>query len=271
MLQMKSTTLVHQILLKSYRVPTTGSSQSTGRPPPPLARASAGAQADLTAMHIPVARRRNKVNAMSSRIRRAAVDRSTIIDSPPTSCRTRFSPSPTIAASPRRKRGVVIMLGDTSGVRRFAPLLIDLMKRGVITHLAMNGSAAIHDYEVARFGATSEDVAAGLRDGTFGMADETGREMNAAFVQGMSASQGMGEALGRALVARSDRHRAVAAQSRIDLGSRSVHAALGRDHSPASSRQRRRDRRHQPPRFSPTGRVAARYRRRRRGAQPAVR
>jgi len=80
-----------------------------------------------------------------------------------------------------------------------APLLIDLMRRGVITHLAMNGSAAIHDYEVARFGATSEDVAAGLRDGTFGMADETGREMNQAFVNGMRLGQGMGESLGRAL------------------------------------------------------------------------
>jgi hypothetical protein len=68
----------------------------------------------------------------------------------------------------------------------------------------MNGSAAIHDYEVARFGATSEDVAAGLRDGTFGMADETGREMNAAFVRGMQQNQGMGEALGRALGERAD-------------------------------------------------------------------
>jgi hypothetical protein len=76
------------------------------------------------------------------------------------------------------------------------------MRRDVITHLAMNGSAAIHDYEVARFGATSEDVAAGLRDGTFGMADETGREMNEAFVAGMENERGMGEALGRALDAR---------------------------------------------------------------------
>ncbi|HVE34953.1 MAG TPA: hypothetical protein VNC18_15430 [Gemmatimonadaceae bacterium] len=84
-----------------------------------------------------------------------------------------------------------------------APLLIDLMRRRVITHLAMNGSAAIHDYEVARFGATSEDVAAGLRDGTFGMADETGREMNDAFVRGMQNGQGMGESLGRALDAES--------------------------------------------------------------------
>jgi hypothetical protein len=73
------------------------------------------------------------------------------------------------------------------------------MRRGIVTHIGMNGSAAIHDYEVARFGATSEDVAAGLKDGTFGMADETGREMNEAFVAGMRDGLGMGECLGRAL------------------------------------------------------------------------
>src|SRR5690348_6183647 len=73
------------------------------------------------------------------------------------------------------------------------------MQRKIVTHVAMNGSGAIHDYEVARFGATSEDVAAGLKDGTFGMADETGREMNEAFVAGMQAGRGMGETLGVAL------------------------------------------------------------------------
>ena len=91
------------------------------------------------------------------------------------------------------------MLGGHIVKTGLAPLLIDLMRRGVITHLAMNGSAAIHDFEIARFGGTSEDVAVGLRDGTFGMAEETGREMNEAFVAGMAAGQGMGEALGAAL------------------------------------------------------------------------
>ena len=108
-----------------------------------------------------------------------------------------------VAGAARRKRGVVVMLGGHVVKTGLAPLLIDLMRRGIITHFAMNGSAAIHDYEVARFGATSEDVAAGLRDGTFGMADETGREMNEAFVRGMQNGQGMGEALGRALDAQS--------------------------------------------------------------------
>jgi hypothetical protein len=109
-----------------------------------------------------------------------------------------------LAAAARRRRGVVVMLGGHVVKTGLAPLLIDLMKRGVITHIAMNGSAAIHDYEIARFGATSEDVAAGLQNGTFGMAEETGREMNEAFVQGMALQRGMGESLARALDARGD-------------------------------------------------------------------
>ena len=54
----------------------------------------------------------------------------------------------------RAKRGVIVMLGGHVVKTGIAPILIDLMRRGVITHLAMNGSAAIHDYEIARFGAT---------------------------------------------------------------------------------------------------------------------
>ena len=96
------------------------------------------------------------------------------------------------------------MLGGHVVKTGLAPILVDLMRRGVITHLAMNGSAAIHDYEIARFGGTSEDVAAGLRDGTFGMAEETGRQLNEAFIAGMKAGQGMGEAVGRALEAQAE-------------------------------------------------------------------
>jgi hypothetical protein len=104
-----------------------------------------------------------------------------------------------IADAARRERGVVVMLGGHIVKTGLAPVLIELMRRRIVTHVAMNGSAAIHDYEVARFGATSEDVAAGLKDGTFGMADETGREMNDAFTAGMHAARGMGETLGLAL------------------------------------------------------------------------
>ena len=104
-----------------------------------------------------------------------------------------------IAAAAKNKRAVVVMLGGHIVKTGLSPLLIELMDRGVITHLAMNGSAAIHDYEIARFGATSEDVARGLVDGTFGMAEETGRGMNEAFTIGMKSGWGMGESVARAL------------------------------------------------------------------------
>jgi hypothetical protein len=135
-----------------------------------------------------------------------------------------------IAAAARRERGVVVMLGGHIVKTGLAPVLIELMTRGVVTHVAMNGSAAIHDYEMARFGATSEDVAAGLKDGTFGMAEETGREMNEAFIAGMAARRGMGETLGDALA----EHPSLAhpelslllAARRLNVPL-SVHAALG--------------------------------------------
>lgn len=104
-----------------------------------------------------------------------------------------------IASAARARRAVVVMLGGHVVKTGLAPLLLDLVRRGVVTHIAMNGSGAIHDYEMARFGATSEDVVSGLRDGTFGMAEETGRGMNDAITAGMASRRGMGEAIGLAL------------------------------------------------------------------------
>jgi len=97
------------------------------------------------------------------------------------------------------KRGVVVMLGGHVIKVGLGPLLIALLRRRVLTHVAMNGSAAIHDFELAAYGGTSEDVAAGLDDGTFGMAEETGREMNGAITTGAQANLGAGEALANAV------------------------------------------------------------------------
>ena len=108
-----------------------------------------------------------------------------------------------IASAVERRRAVVWMLGGHVVKTGLGPLLVDLMRRGAATHLASNGSAAIHDYETARWGGTSEDVEAGLADGTFGMAEETGRDMNAAFTRGMREGWGMGESLARDLDERS--------------------------------------------------------------------
>lgn len=135
-----------------------------------------------------------------------------------------------IVDATRNKRAVVCMVGGHVVKTGLAPVIIDLMKRGVITHLAGNGSAAIHDYEVARWGSTSEDVEAGLADGTFGMAEETGREMNDALRAGMHAGIGMGESLALAL---SDAASLAQPENSLLLKSRelgigfTVHAAIG--------------------------------------------
>src|SRR2546426_2810806 len=93
------------------------------------------------------------------------------------------------------RHAVVAMLGGHVIKVGLGPLLIELMRRHVITHVALNGSAAIHDFELAAYGGTSEDVAAGLKDGSFGMAEETGRDMNAGIAEGARDGRGRGEAL----------------------------------------------------------------------------
>lgn len=171
-------------------------------------RTAPAAEADLSRVRtIPVARRPNKVNA-GEFAHAPGADRSfaAFLDALPDVLVARDFRRvvAAIVDAKRRDRGVVVMLGGHVVKTGLAPLLVDLMRRGIVTHVAMNGSGAIHDYEIARFGATSEDVAAGLRDGTFGMAEETGRGMNEAFTRGMREDWGMGEALARALDARDD-------------------------------------------------------------------
>lgn len=80
-----------------------------------------------------------------------------------------------------------------------APIFLDLQRRGFATAFAMNGSTAIHDFEIAIAGYTSEDVEAVLPDGRFGSAEETGREMNVAIHEGNRYLLGIGEALGKHL------------------------------------------------------------------------
>jgi hypothetical protein len=102
-----------------------------------------------------------------------------------------------IAAARAKERAIIWGLGGHVIKCGLAPVLVDLMKRGYATTFAMNGSASIHDFEIALAGQTSEDVEAVLPDGRFGAAEETGREMNRAIAGGDREGLGMGEALGR--------------------------------------------------------------------------
>lgn len=100
-----------------------------------------------------------------------------------------------IAAARAMQKPVIWGLGGHVVKCGLAPVLIDLMRRGFATSFAMNGSASIHDFEIALAGHTSEDVEAVLPDGRFGAAEETGREWNAALRPGMGAGEALGSAL----------------------------------------------------------------------------
>ena len=105
-----------------------------------------------------------------------------------------------IVQAHRLGKPVVLGIGGHVIKCGLAPLIIDLMERGIVAAVAMNGGASIHDFEVATLGTTSEDVAASLESGMFGMVQETGESMNAAIVTGAESGLGMGTALGVALV-----------------------------------------------------------------------
>lgn len=102
-----------------------------------------------------------------------------------------------IIAARKANRPVIVMIGAHVIKCGLSLLLIDLMKRGFITHIATNGAGSIHDFEIALIGETSEDVATSIEDGSFGMAEETGSIMNEAIQAGVRDGLGYGEALGR--------------------------------------------------------------------------
>ena len=95
---------------------------------------------------------------------------------------------------------IIVMLGGHVIKTGCAPVLAGLAADGFITHLASNGAAAIHDTELARFGHTSEDVAAQLGDGSFGMAADTARLVNDAARRAAAGKEGFGEAVGAMLL-----------------------------------------------------------------------
>jgi deoxyhypusine synthase len=100
------------------------------------------------------------------------------------------------------ERPVLLMMGAHPVKCGLNPVIVEMMKAGVISAVAFNGAGAIHDFELAYQGETSEDVQAGLDDGTFGMVEETSRLMNQALEKGVVQGVGAGRALGDAILAR---------------------------------------------------------------------
>jgi hypothetical protein len=112
-----------------------------------------------------------------------------------------------IVTAVRSGRPVLLMMGAHAIKVGLNPIIVDQMRAGVISAVAFNGAGAIHDFELAYQGGTSEDVQAGLDDGTFGMVEETGRLMNAALEAGVAQGLGAGRALGEAILKAGYPHR----------------------------------------------------------------
>lgn len=135
-----------------------------------------------------------------------------------------------VVAARRRGRPVILGMGAHVIKCGLSPVIIDLMERGIVTCVAMNGAGPIHDVEIALVGHTSEDVQAGLGDGTFGMARETGELVQAALAAA-DAETGLGAAVGRRLLEVKAPHAArsiLASAARLGVPA-TVHVAIGTD------------------------------------------
>ncbi len=135
-----------------------------------------------------------------------------------------------IVAAHRAGRPVVLMMGAHVIRSGNSPLIIDLMERRIITHVAMNGAGVIHDFEFALIGATTESVARYIAEGQFGLWDETGR-INDAINTGYQENEGLGEAVGRVIEEQAFPHRSIsilanAYRLHVPL---TVHVGIGQD------------------------------------------
>jgi len=111
------------------------------------------------------------------------------------------------------------------------PVVVDMMERGVITAIAMNGAGIIHDLELALIGRTSEDVLEGLGQGAFGMAEESAGFLNRAIAEAAKEDSGLGQAVGRAIIKENlpfVKDSILATAARLEIPA-TVHVAIGTD------------------------------------------
>ncbi len=136
-----------------------------------------------------------------------------------------------IVQAQQRQRQIGWSLGAHVLKVGLAPLLIDLMRRGYVTHVATNGAGAVHDWETAYQGATSEDVAVNLEDGSFGFWRETFAALNDAVRAGAASGVGFGRALGQAILDAKLPHAGLsvfAEAARLGIPA-TIHVAIGCD------------------------------------------
>lgn len=135
-----------------------------------------------------------------------------------------------IRSASERKAALILMMGAHVIRRGNSRFIIDLMERGLITHIAMNGAGPIHDFELAMIGATTESVARYIKTGQFGMWRETGR-INEIAKEALAERIGLGEAIGRAIEEEGFDHKEIsvlAAGYRLQVPV-TVHVGIGQD------------------------------------------
>jgi hypothetical protein len=135
-----------------------------------------------------------------------------------------------IVAARRNDRPVILMMGAHVIRKGMSRLIIDLIERGMVTHIAMNGAGVIHDFELALIGATTESVARYISTGQFGLWSETGL-INHAVVAGAGEGLGYGEAVGRWIVDEDFPHKGISIVGRayelhVPV---TVHVGMGQD------------------------------------------
>jgi hypothetical protein len=136
-----------------------------------------------------------------------------------------------LAVSYQQKRPIIVGMGAHVIKVGLNPILIDLMERGIIAGLALNGAGVVHDSEIAMVGRTSEDVGQVLGSGAFGAAKETGEFVNQAIVDGAAAGKGLGMAVGDAMLAHDfpyNDQSLLASARRLNVPV-TVHVAIGTD------------------------------------------
>jgi hypothetical protein len=135
-----------------------------------------------------------------------------------------------LAAARDRKAAILLLIGGHVIRAGVARQLIDLMERGLVTHIGMNGAGPIHDYELARIGGTCESVARYIKSGEFGLWRETG-ELNDIVREGASRGWGLGESIGRHILSSDYPHKdlsILAAGVRLNVPM-TVHIGIGYD------------------------------------------
>jgi len=136
-----------------------------------------------------------------------------------------------IVKARRRGRPVILGMGAHPIKVGLSPIIIDLMCKGIISAVAMNGACIIHDFELSLVGHTSEDVDSELCRGRFGMARETGEGLNEAINEGVSKGEGIGRSVGNYILRKSFPYRRLsilAEAVRLDIPV-TVHVAVGTD------------------------------------------